>query len=125
MSPRAVLLPGIVAAALIGATLPTSVAMAQASQTPDAQMAAPAQDASSVSGVVVQAPPSQPKLAQIPPDKKAAIDKEAAKQEAWRKYRESLPSASDATLGIKDYPGLHSLLPASDDAAPPTSATSR
>ncbi|MEO6339735.1 MAG: hypothetical protein ABIO39_06845 [Caulobacteraceae bacterium] len=122
MSSTAMLLPGIVLAGLIGVTLPASVAVAQVSQTPNAQAVAPAQDTPSVSGVVVQAPP---KLPQIPPDKKAAFDEEAAKQEAWKKYRESFPPMSDGTLGIKDYPGLHSLLPGSDDAAPPSSAAGR
>jgi hypothetical protein len=64
-----------------------------------------------VSGVIVEAPP-RPENPPVPPDKAAGYAKEAAKAEAWRSYRGSLPPLSDGTLGqAKDYPGAQSLLP--------------
>lgn len=71
----------------------------------------------SVPGVVVQAP-RRPDNPPIPPDKRAAFDAEAAKDEAWRRYHQSTPSASEGTIGqAKDYPGLQSLLPGQDEAS--------
>jgi len=71
----------------------------------------------SVSGVVVpgQRRPTNPP---IPADKKAAYDAEVAKEEAWRRYRKSMPPASDSTIDqAKDYPGLRSLLPGQDQTS--------
>jgi hypothetical protein len=70
----------------------------------------------SVSGVVVQAPSQAGPP--IPPDKKAAFDAEVAKQEAWKRYRQSTPPASAGTIGQSDdYPGLRSLLPGQDQSS--------
>lgn len=79
--------------------------------------AAGASDPNSVSGVVVpgQRPATNPP---IPADKKAAYDSEVAKEEAWKRYRKSMPPASDSTIDqAKDYPGLRSLLPGQDEAS--------
>ena len=76
-----------------------------------------ATDPNSVSGVVV---PGQrrPENPPIPADKKAAYDAEVAKEEAWRRYRKSMPPASDSTIDqAKDYPGLQSLLPGKDETS--------
>jgi hypothetical protein len=63
--------------------------------------------------VVVQAPP---KLDKIPADKKAALDAQAAKRKAWKKYRTAPPTGTatgaatpGASANAENYPGLHSL----------------
>jgi hypothetical protein len=85
----------------------------QASQAQKSESSAAASKPGSVSGVVVQAPP---KLDRIPPDKKAALDAEAAKGKAWKKYRNTTPPATvTAKAGVgassraENYPGLHTL----------------
>jgi hypothetical protein len=56
--------------------------------------------------------------ATIPDDKKAQLDEEAARQAAFREYRESRPRLTVDDKGIsdpndqsKDFPGLQSYLP--------------
>jgi hypothetical protein len=120
----------LAAAGALGLTLSASMAMAQANNANSAASPPPApnQDKSdsgsaggdastpdSVSGVVI---PGQrrPENPPIPADKKAAYDAEVAKEEAWRRYRKSMPPASDSTIDqAKDYPGLRSLLPGQDE----------
>ena len=81
----------------------------------DSGAVAPNQDA--VSGVVVEGA-RRPDNPPIPADKKAAFDAEVAKEEAWRRYRQSTPPASAGTIGqADDYPGLRSLLPGQDGAS--------
>ena len=109
-------LAAIALAGAIGLTLP-SMAQAQNNQTDRAEDDAAAAKPASVGGVTVQAPRPESKLGQIPPDKKAQFDDEAAKQEAWKTYRKSTPPLSDRTLEqSKDYPGLQTLLPQPDAA---------
>lgn len=107
-------------------TLQPSAATAQAPQGGQAAAGAEASSPGNVGGVVVQAPRPPSKLGAIPPDKKAALDDEAAKNEAWKRYRKSTPPLSDGTLGqAKDYPGLQSLLPQPEEAAPARPAAAR
>ena len=122
---RAALLgPAITLAGVAGFALPSSMAAAQVNQgeaSPGEKTgdAAAAQQPGSVGGVVVEAPRPPSKLREIPPDKKAAFDAEAAKSEAWQRYRQSRPPLSAGTLGqADDYPGLQTLLPKPDDVAP-------
>ena len=118
-----------VAVAAVGLALSTSTALAQtATGGSGAGVSNPnnsngrdggagASDENNVSGVVVpgQRRPANPP---IPADKKAAYDTEVAKEEAWRRYRKSMPPASDSTIDqAKDYPGLRSLLPGQDEAS--------
>lgn len=117
-------LPAIAFAGAIGLSLRPSTAVAQAAQAQGAQGEKAEEQAAgskpaSVGGVIVQAPRPESKVQQIPPDKKAAFDEEAAKDEAWKRYRKSTPPLSDGTLGqAKDYPGLQSLLPQPEEGAP-------
>jgi hypothetical protein len=114
----ALLLPAIAIA--IGFAIPASTAVAQASQDTKTQdtkaqgdnskSGAAASTPGSVGGVVV--PGRRRTLPTVPADKKAAYDAEAAKAEAWKKYRKSMPPASAGTIGqAADYPGLNSLAP--------------
>jgi hypothetical protein len=122
----ALFLPAITLAGAIGFSLPSSVAVAQAGQGGRTDAGAAASQPDSVGGVVVQAPRPESELRQIPADKKAAFDEEAAKNEAWKRYRKSTPPLAEGTLGqAKDYPGLQSLLPPQDEAAPAGSAPVR
>jgi len=108
----------LLSAITLAGALPSSMALAQASQGETAKDDEAAAKPASVGSVVIQAPRPQSKLQDIPPDKKAAFDEEAAKQEAWKRYRENTPPAADGVLGqAKGYPGLQSLLPQPDDAA--------
>ena len=118
------LVPAITVAGALGLALPASVAVAQTSptQTSPAEKSGSGAPADSkpgaVGGVVVQAPRPPSKLQEVPPDKKAAYDKEAAKNEAWKRYRQSRPPLSAGTLGqADDYPGLQTLLPERDKSA--------
>jgi hypothetical protein len=120
-------LPTLVVAGALGLALTASSALAQAGGNRGNNPAASANpnqgdsgassaNPDSVSGVVVpgQRRPTNPP---IPADKKAAYDAEVAKEEAWRRYRKSMPPASDSTIDqAKDYPGLQSLLPGQDQA---------
>ena len=94
---------------------PASVALAQGSQGQKSESSAAASKPGSVGGVVVQAPP---KLKGVPPDKKAAMDAEAARRKHWTKYRKTTPlpaSAAPAPATVsaaaraENYPGLHDL----------------
>jgi hypothetical protein len=115
-------------AGALGLTLSASTALAQtnngagetsaagASNQNKSDSKAGASDPNSVSGVVV---PGQrrPENPPIPADKKAAYDAEVAKEEAWRRYRKSMPPATESTIGqAKDYPGLRTLIPGQDEA---------
>lgn len=112
-------LPAIAFAGATGLSLAPSMAAAQAVQGEKAEERAADSKSASVGGVIVQAPRPESKVQQIPPDKKAAFDEEAAKDEAWKRYRKSTPPLSDGTLGqAKDYPGLQSLLPQPEEGAP-------
>ena len=78
---------------------------------------APAAAPNSVEGVTVSGRRSDTG-APIPDDKKAAYDQEAAREAAFREYRESRPPISPDAKGVsdpndlsRDYPGLQSYLP--------------
>jgi hypothetical protein len=114
-------------AGVLGLALPASMALAQgdrgnnpaastnSNQAASGNAGADASDPNSVSGVVVPGA-RRPESPPIPADKKAAYDAEVAKEEAWRRYRKSMPPASDSTIDqAKDYPGLRSLLPGQDE----------
>jgi hypothetical protein len=65
-----------------------------------------------VAGVTVEAPTRRSGVRAIPPDKAAAFDAEAAKDEAFRKYRQSTPPlAADPNDQSKDFPGLQAYVP--------------
>jgi len=107
------LLQAITIAGAIGFAAPASVALAQGSQGEKSERSAAASKPGSVAGVVVQAPP---RLNRIPPDKKPALEAEAAKRKAWQKYRKTTPAptapaaaAAGASAQAENYPGLHSL----------------
>lgn len=122
----ALLLPAFTVAVAIGFTLSPSMAVAQAGQSEKAEEGAAASKPGSVGGVVVQAPRPPSKVEGIPPDKAAAFDEQAAKNEAWKRYRKSTPPLAAGTLGqADDYPGLQSLLPQRDEAAPAGPAAAR
>jgi hypothetical protein len=113
------LLPAITLAGVAGFALPSPRAVAQVSQGEKPEDGAAAPKPGSVGGVIVQAPRPPSKLQDIPADKKAEFDQEAAKNEAWKRYRQSTPPLADGTLGqAKDYPGLQSLLPQQNENAP-------
>jgi hypothetical protein len=64
----------------------------------------------SVEGVTVNATRSG--AIGVPPDKAAAFAAQAAKDEAFRKYRESTPPLTgDPNDQSKDFPGLHTYVP--------------
>lgn len=70
-----------------------------------------------VEGVTVDAA-RRPRDANIPADKAAEYDAAAAKDEAFRKYRDSTPPLSADSKGLgdpndqsKDFPGLQSYIP--------------
>jgi hypothetical protein len=61
--------------------------------------------------VTVRAPRARTVIG-VPPDKAAGFADEAAKNEAWRKYRESTPPLTrDPNDQSKDFPGLHADVP--------------
>ncbi len=61
---------------------------------------------SSVEGVTVSASRYRPDIG-VPPEKAAAYGVEAAKTEAWRKYRKSMPPLTDnPNDDSKDFPGI-------------------
>jgi hypothetical protein len=115
ISPAALLFRLIAVAGAIGLASPASVALAQAGHGGKSASSDAASRLGAVSGVVVQAPS---KTSRMPPDKKAALDAEAAKRKAWKKYRTTTPApmpASMPTAGMsasaraENYPGLHTL----------------
>jgi hypothetical protein len=110
----ALLLLAITVAGTIGFTAPSSVAVAQGSYgDPGGQgeknASKPATSKpGSVTGVTVEAPP---KPETIPADKKAALDAETARREAWKSYRNTTPTATVTTTTggspqVENYPGL-------------------
>ncbi|MGZ3364735.1 MAG: hypothetical protein ACXWKY_08475 [Caulobacteraceae bacterium] len=110
--------PAIAVAGVIGCVLPASMAAAQTSPAPKTESNTPADKPGTVGGLVVQAPRPPSKLGAVPPEKAAGYDKEAAKSEAWKRYRKSRPPLSAGTLGqADDYPGLQTLLPEPDKGA--------
>lgn len=90
-------------------------AQAQAQGEPDKSAAASkpgaaAPEPSSVTEVTVNAPPAH--VFGVPPAKAAALAAEAAKNEAWRKYLESMPPQTrDPNDLAKDFPGLQTYVP--------------
>lgn len=106
------------AIAIAGAILfaaPASVALAQGGQGGKSESSATESKPRSVPDVVVQAPP---KLNGVPPEKKAALNAEAAKRKAWNTYRKTAPAApatatapatASASSKAENYPGLHNL----------------
>ena len=122
LSRTALFVSAITIAGAIGFAFPSSMAMAQAADRGDTADVKPAavkpDSADTLGGVTVQSPRPRSKLEDIPPAKAAAFDEEAAKQEAWKRYRKSTPPFGAGTLGqANDYPGLQSLLPQPDDGA--------
>lgn len=78
---------------------------------PPSAPTAAAPQTTDVGGVTVNAPRARPPLG-IPPDKKAALDAEAAQDQAWRDYRRSTPPLTDNVNDLsKDFPGLQTYLP--------------
>jgi hypothetical protein len=74
-------------------------------------VAAPAKP-SSVEGVTVNAPRAGSNAIGVAPADAAAFAAEAAKNEAWRKYRESMPPlTSNPNDQSKDFPGLKAYVP--------------
>jgi len=74
------------------------------------QPAAAAPQPSGVEGVTVSAP--RPGLTDVPPDKAAGYAEEAAKNAAWKGYRESTPPlTSNPNDQSKDFPGLQAYIP--------------
>ncbi len=98
----AVFVPGLASAA--------PIAPDQGKHEKPAAASEPASEASGVEGVTVNAPRSR--SIGIPAEKEAAFAAEAAKNEAWRKYRESTPPlTSDPNDQSKDFPGLQAYIP--------------
>ena len=97
------------AVGVLGLALTGSAACAQ---TDHKDAAAGAANQSNTGAVVIQAPRPRPAVGVgIPPDKVAAFDAEAAKNEAWQAYRTSTPPLDTRTLDLaKDYPGLRTYL---------------
>lgn len=105
-----------------------SVAPAARAQADQAKGAPDAASQSGPGAIIVQEPRRQPpRTYGVPPAKAEALAAEAAKDAAWREYRDSAPAptpgacpsppdpaqgANCATLqGSKDYPGLHAYVP--------------
>jgi hypothetical protein len=85
---------------------------------PDPSVAPPQPDAvpasaNSVEGVNVTAQRTRPELDNIPPEKRAQFDAEAARQKAWQDYRKGpIPKLTDNPNDDgQSYPGLNALLP--------------
>jgi hypothetical protein len=92
---------------LLLAAFAPGLATAQTATAP--AKAPPASQPSAVEGVTVDAP--RPR-APVPADKAAEYSAEAAKTEAWRKYRESTPPLTkDPNDMSKDFPGLKTYVP--------------
>jgi hypothetical protein len=112
------LLPAIMLAGALALALQPSMAAAQADPSDKADVRPASVNPDVVGGVVVETPRPHSKLEDIPPDKAAAFDEEAAKNEAWKRYRRSTPPLSAGALGqADDYPGLQSLLPSDQPPA--------
>jgi hypothetical protein len=103
----AIFAPGLASAAPAAPAQSDHDKPAAASE-PSAAASAP----SSVEGVTVNAPRAGSGVDAVPPEKAAAFAEEAAKNEAWRKYRESTPPlTSDPNDLSKDFPGLQAYVP--------------
>lgn len=105
-------LPALAVLALgLASEAPTAQAQSEhkkpaAASKPSAQ----ASESSSAAEVTVNAP--RRRVIGVPPAKAAALAAEAAKNEAWRKYRESAPPLTrDPNDQAKDFPGLQSYVP--------------
>ena len=121
LSRSALLVPAIALAGAL-ALAPASGAFAQAAadaaQKTEVGPATvkPDGSGSTVGGVTVQTPRPRSGVADIPADRKAAFDEEAAKAEAWKRYRNSTPPFGAGTLGdAKAYPGLQALAPPANE----------
>jgi len=114
---RALLVAGchlmLLAVLALGLALEAPTARAQSEPDKPAAPSEPSAAAAkpgSVAEVTVTAPQTKP--IGIPPEKAAALAAEAAKNEAWRKYRESTPPLTrDPNDQSKDFPGLQSYVP--------------
>ena len=83
---------------------PDNPAAASKPTAPAAKPSIWASPPSSVDGVTVNAQRRRP---DIPAEKAAAYEVEAAKAEAWRKYRRSMPPlTNDPNDDSKDFPGI-------------------
>jgi len=92
------------AVGVLGLVLAAQSAGAQATSASDSSGRARQNE---VGSVVVHAPRQRPQVG-VPPDKAKALADQAAKNEAWRKYRNSVPPVNAGPLEqSKDYPGLH------------------
>lgn len=111
--------PVLLAALALGLAAGTSAALAQdqpaAAREP---VPAPSRGAagpsapSDVEEVTVNAPRVRPENLAVSPEKRAALDAEAAQDQAWRDYRRSTPPlTSDPNDLSKDFPGLQTYLP--------------
>ena len=103
---------GAVMACALGLVAAASTVQAQVhTKTGQATSGAQGARAADMDSVTVHAPRRHPRHSYaIAPN--GAIAAEAARQEAWRTYRDSPPSrSSDPMDQTKDYPGLHTLLP--------------
>ena len=103
------------AAFALGLALAAPAAQAQSDPNKPAASSAPSSAAAAKPGdpgeVTVRAPRARTAIG-IPPAKAAALADEAAKNEAWRKYRESTPRLTrDPNDQSKDFPGLQSYVP--------------
>ena len=98
--------------AIAAVALVMALAGTTARAQPDSAKDAASTKLKNASGVVVHAPPTrQPPLAP-PPDKAAAFALDASKDDAWRKYRDTVPSVTDGTLDqAKAFPGLRAYVP--------------
>jgi hypothetical protein len=88
------------------------VAIAQGGDGGKSAGRAAASTSGDVPGVVVQ---GRPKPNAISPNKRAVVDKEAAKRRTWQKYRATTAATPTRTIGVSaearagNYPGLHTL----------------
>lgn len=98
---------GLFSAGVLAMTLAASSAWAQADHPTGAGGST---KPNAIGEVVVRAPPAHRRHhARIPPAKAAAFAAQAAKNDAWRKYRDSTPSVTAGTLDqAAGYPGLRS-----------------
>lgn len=97
----------VLAVAALGFVFAAQASWAQADRATPGSGGAPH---SEVGPVVVHAPRHHPQPG-IPPEKAKIFAAEAARDEAWREYRNSIPAHGAGTLErSKDYPGLHSYL---------------
>lgn len=99
----------LLTAGALGLAFAASTALAQTAQDNGGAHT----DQNSKGPVVVHAAPTQhrPRIG-IPPAKAAAYASEAARNDAWRKYRSGAPSVTTSTKDLaQDYPGLRTYVP--------------